>query len=98
MERYLVHLDDSRIGSGQRIVIVLLEGRKWTTLFYPPTLIRFRLFNAMFKRSIKKELGPVSRDNLDVIDRAVTLYDREDIQYSRKAVEQIRKAAAHANS
>ena len=37
------HFDQSRIGSGRRRVVVLNEGRAWATLFYLPTLTRFRV-------------------------------------------------------
>lgn len=36
-------LDHAAVGSGQRLFFVLSEGKKWTTLFCPSSLRRFRI-------------------------------------------------------
>ena len=36
-------LDHAAVGSGPRLFFVLSEGKKWTTLFCPSSLRRFRI-------------------------------------------------------
>lgn len=98
MDRYKLYIEDTRsftspIGCGNRICIVLSEARLWTALFYPPTLTRFRMVNAEFARSIKENLGPVGDVTLGILARAEELYTREGLQFSRRALQQIRNAA-----
>ena len=43
MKMIQAYLDHSAVGCGQRRFFVLSEGRKWTTLFCPSSLRRFRI-------------------------------------------------------
>ena len=44
MKKYIsATLDHAAVGSGQRLFFVLSEGKKWTTLFCPSSLRRFRI-------------------------------------------------------
>jgi hypothetical protein len=52
----VLHLDESRGGSGFRPWLVLTEGPKWTTVFYPSDLRTEKLEKREFEISIRRDL------------------------------------------
>ena len=91
----IVHFDGQckQIGSGRRIVFTVgNKGRKWVKIFYPAGMAFARVALSDYETAVIRECTPKEKRRvLKMMKRTVKEYDNLDLQYSKKAVKEIRK-------